>query len=547
MAGDDRLGRWYENAVIYQISVAVFQDSTGNGWGDLRGVTERLQHVADLGAEAIWLQPFYRTPYADGGYDVSDHVDVSDRFGTLEDFKDLMAEARELGLEVILDLVVQHTSTSHPWFRQACRDRGSKFRDFYIWSDEPYETEVDPVFPTVEESVWSWSEGAGQYYRHTFYHHEADLDIANPEVLREVDRIMEFWLELGVAGFRVDAVPYLVLQAAERDDRDQGLWILEHMRDVVREHRRDGVLIAESDVSPEQYADHFGDGNRFTMLLNFWLNNHLFLSLARGEAEPLLRALEEQPIPPEGCQYAIWLRNHDELDLERLSDAEREETMAVFAPQPQMRAYGRGIRRRLAPMLFDPRQRKLAIFLLCALPGTPVVLYGDEIGMGDSLELPGRTAVRTPMQWSEDRNAGFSAAEAVELVRPVVETGPFGYRNVNVTAELADPQSLLRTLQRMFRVRHEHGPYHSTRAEPFALGNPSVFAIRYDNPVGSSLLLANLAPHRLDVELPVEHRNSWEEAIADHSYEDPPAGDTLHLHGYGYRWLTAAPSPGTAP
>jgi maltose alpha-D-glucosyltransferase/alpha-amylase len=544
MALDDSMERWYENAVTYQIPVAVFQDSSGYGWGDLRGATERLQHVADLGAEAIWLQPFYRSPYVDGGYDVADHLDVFDRFGTLEDFTDLMRRADELGLKVLLDLVVQHTSTSHPWFRKACRDPDSRYRGFYIWSDEPRETDVVPVFPTVEDPVWTWSEEAGQYYRHTFYHREADLDIANPNVLDEIDRIMEFWLGLGVAGFRVDPVPYLVLQAAEHDDRDQGLWILEHMRGLVRRHRVAGVLIAESDVRPEQYADHVGDGNRFTMLLDFWLNNHLFLALARREAGPLLRALGEQPVPAEGCQYAIWLRNHDELDLERLSDAEREETLAVFAPHPQMRAYGRGIRR-LAPMLSDPRQRKLAIFFLCALLGTPVVLYGDEMGMGDLLELPGRAAMRTPMQWSDGPNAGFLEADPIELIRPVAETGPFGYRNVNVEAELADKQSLLRALQRMFRVRKEHGPYHSTRAEPLALDRPSVFGIRYDNPDRRSLLLANLSPDRLDVDGPEEHRDHWEEAIADHSYENPRSGDALHLHGYGYRWLTGAPHAGS--
>jgi maltose alpha-D-glucosyltransferase/alpha-amylase len=539
-AATDASAPWYESAVIYQIPVALFNDTKGNGWGDLRGVTERLDHVAELGADAVWLGPFYRTPYVDGGYDVVDHLDVSDRFGTLEDFKDLMARAGELGLEVILDLVVQHTSDEHPWFRQACRDPGSPYRDYYVWTDEPYDAVVDPVFPTVEESVWSWQEDAGRYYRHTFYHHEPDLDIANPDVLAEIDRIMEFWLDLGVAGFRVDAVPYLVLQAAEADGREEGFWLLEHMREALRRHRPDGVLIAESDVEPEQYAAHFGPGDRCTMLLDFWLNNHLFLSLARGEAEPLHRALAEQPTPPQGCQYAIWLRNHDELDLERLSDAEREEVMAAFAPDPQMQAFGRGIRRRLAPMLSDPRQRKLAIFLLCALPGTPVLLYGDEIGMGDNLELPDRASVRTPMQWSDAVNAGFSDAEPIQMVHPVIDRGPFGFRNVNVAAQLEDPESLLRTLQRMFAVRKQHGPYHTTAATTVLLEAPEVFGIRYDNGSGSSLLLANLSSSRIDVTMPEEHREDWQETIADHAYDDSPKGSTLHLHGYGYRWLTLA-------
>lgn len=530
---------WYQQAVIYQIPVALFQDTRGNGWGDLPGVTKRLDHVKKLGANAIWLQPFYRTPYVDGGYDVADHLDVSDRFGTLEDFRDLMDRARQLGIEVIVDLVVQHTSTAHPWFRQACRDRGSPYRDYYVWTDEPYDAAVDPVFPTVEESVWTWHEEAGQYYRHTFYDHEADLDIANPDVRAEIRRIMEFWLELGVAGFRVDAVPYLVLQAAEADGRDDGLWIVEEMRDTVRKYRPDGVLIAESDVDPAEYADHFGDGNRFTMLLNFWLNNNLFLALARQEAEPLHRALRNQPEPPEDCHYAIWLRNHDELDLERLSDAEREETMAVFAPHPQMRAFGRGIRRRLAPMLADPRQRKLAVSLLCSLPGTPIVLYGDEIGMGENLELPDRAAVRTPMQWANEPNAGFSEADPLQLVHPVIDAGPFGTRNVNVAGQWADPDSLLRTLQRMFEVRRELGPLLTRQAEPVDVQPASVFAVRYATGDHILLLLANLHPRRTDVHLPDDLRRDWQEVLADHAYDAPAAGESLHLHGFGYRWLRA--------
>jgi maltose alpha-D-glucosyltransferase/alpha-amylase len=536
---------WYEKAVVYQIPVALFQDTTGNGWGDLPGVTRRLDHVKDVGADAVWLTPFYRTPYVDGGYDVVDHLDVSDRFGTLEDFKDLMDRAGELDLEVIVDLVVQHTSSSHPWFRHACRDRASRYRDYFIWADEPHETRVQPMFPTVEDSVWTWQEEAGQYYRHTFYHHEPDLNVANPDVRAEIRRIMEFWLELGVAGFRVDAVPYIVREAAEVDGYDDGLWILEEMRETVHRHRPDGVLIAEADVTPEQYADYFGNGNRFTMLLNFWLNNHLFLALAREEAEPLRRALAEQPDPPDGCHYAIWLRNHDELDLERLSDAEREETMAVFAPHPQMRAYGRGIRRRLAPMLSDPRQRKLALFLLCSLPGTPFLLYGDEIGMGDDLELPDRAAVRTPMQWSAERpNAGFSDADPLQTVQPVIQHGPFGYPNVNVADQRDEPGSMLRTFHRLFDVRREQGPLLTTEARPLALEEPAVFAVRYDDGGHSSLLLANLGSGRIDVALPEEHQEGWEEILADHAYDDDPKGDILHLHGFGYRWLRAASGTG---
>ncbi|HET6627079.1 MAG TPA: alpha-amylase family protein [Nocardioidaceae bacterium] len=528
---------WHENAIIYQVPVGLLRDTNGNGWGDLDGVTDSLQHIHDLGATAIWLQPFYASPYVDGGYDVIDHLTVSDRFGTVQDFKDLMSRADELGLKVILDLVVQHTSNKHSWFWQACHDRDSKYRDYYIWADEPEDTIVEPVFPTVEDSVWAWSEQAGQYYRHTFYSHEPDLDVGNPDVRDEIRRIMEHWLELGVAGFRVDAVPYMVLQAAQSDPRENGFWFLEELHDLVRKHRPDGVLIAESDVEPAKYADYFGDGNRFTMLLNFWLNNHLFLSMAREEAEPLLRALKDQPRPPDGCQYATWLRNHDELDLEQLSDAEREETMAVFAPEPEMRAFGRGIRRRLAPMLADPRRLKQAMFLLCALPGTPVMLYGDEIGMGEDLGLPDRASVRTPMQWTGHRNAGFSTAAGIELIHPVIDDGPFGYHHVNVTDQSERPESLLETLKHLFELRKQLGPYHSATAEGVELDDAGVLAVRHRDGTADALMLANLSAKRTQIRLPDDHRDDWVEVVADHAYDSAATDQEIELHGYGYRWF----------
>ena len=528
---------WHENTIIYQVPTGLLKDTNGNGWGDLRGVAQSLQHIHDLGADAIWMQPFYSSPYVDGGYDVLDHLTVSDRFGTIEDFKDLMATADNLDIKVILDLVVQHTSEGHPWFREACRDRGSKYRDYYIWADEPHDTIVEPMFPTVDDSVWAWREEAGQYYRHTFYDHEPDLNVGNPDVRDEIFRIMEFWLDQGVAGFRVDAVPYLVAEAARTDGRDDGFWLLDDLREIVQKHRPDGILIAEADVEPEEYADYFGDGNRFTMLLDFWWNNHLFLALARGEAEPLERALRSQPKPPPGCQYAIWLRNHDELDLERLSDAEQEETMAVFAPEPQMRAFGRGIRRRLAPMLSDPRQLKLAMFLLASSPGIPVLLYGDEIGMGEDLELPDRASVRTPMQWSNTLNAGFSDAEPIELVHPVIAQGPFGYQHLNVEDQSKDPESLLETLKHLFAIRRELGPFLTSTAQVVEVDSPGVLCLRHNDGGAPALVLANLSSTGVDAVLPEQHRDDWREVVADHAYESTSTEEAIHVHGYGYRWF----------
>src|SRR5690606_4819531 len=328
----------------------------------------------------------------------------------------------------IIELVVQHTSIQHRWFQEARRDRHSPYRDYYIWADEPVECDgVEPVFPTVEDSVWTWDEEAGQYYRHVFYHHEPDLNLTNPRVIEEIERIMLFWLRMGVSGFRVDAASHLVRQAGGGDIAE-GYWLLEHMRDFVSLRRPEAVLLGEVDVDPEHYPDYFGDGDRLTLLLNFWANNHLFLALARGEAEPLLRSIRQQPEPPHRAQYAIWLRNHDELGLARLTDAEREEVMQVFAPDPDMRIYERGIRRRLAPMLGgDTRRLAMAHALLFSLPGTPILRYGEEIGMGDDLSLPERLAVRTPMQWSNEPNAGFSRAPAQELAAALIDEGDFTF------------------------------------------------------------------------------------------------------------------------
>jgi maltose alpha-D-glucosyltransferase / alpha-amylase len=463
-----------------------------------------------------------------------DHCDVCDQFGTLDDFRDLVARAHALGLRVVVDLVVQHTSAGHPWFRAACRDPGSPFHDYYVWADEPKPTAYEPVFPTVEDSVWAWSEEAGRYYRHVFYSHEPDLDVGNPKVRDEIHRIVRHWLDQGVDGFRFDAVPYLVQTAADADPRDEGFWILDELRQVVTERRPDAVLIAESDVEVEDYTKYFGGGERFNVVLNFWVNNNLFLALARADAEPVVRALRRQPIPPEGCEYAMWLRNHDELDLERLSDPEREETMAVFAPHPQMRAFGRGIRRRLAPMLTDPRCRKLAMALLCSFPGASVMLYGDEIGMGENLELPDRASVRTPMQWSSQPNAGFSPAHPTGLVRPVIDTGPFGYRYVNVEEEENDPASLLSTVRSLVAARAELGPFTTAGMEVVDTGNSAVLGLRHTGPPTPVLILANLSAAVVEARV---LSGALEEVVSDHAYDRPERG-RMTLHGYGYRWFT---------
>ncbi|GAB3392903.1 alpha-amylase family protein [Azotobacter armeniacus] len=528
---------WYRNAVIYQIDPSLFRDSDGDGCGDLRGVTERLDYVRGMGASAIWLMPIYASPFRDAGYDVSDHMAVNPRFGDLADVVALLEKAEELGLHVILELVVQHTSDQHPWFQQARQDRNSRYRDYYLWSDKPVETKVEPIFPTVEEEVWHWDEEAGQYYRHLFYHHEPDLNLANSKVIEEIERIMSFWLRLGVSGFRLDAASHLIEQAG-RGEAKAGVWLLDHLRDFITLRRPEAILMGEVDIEPEGYVQYFGEGDRLTLLLDFWVNNHLYLAMARGEAEPLHRAIASQPVPPARAQYAVWLRNHDELDLERLSETEREEVMQAFAPEPNMRAYERGIRRRLAPMLGgDPRRLALANAILFSLPGTPILRYGEEIGMGDDLSLPERLAVRTPMQWSDEPNGGFSCARPEALVAPPIDEGPFAYSAVNVYAQALCNDSLLAHTSNMMRTRIGLTEIGSGTYRPVKVDCPSVFAIRYDGD-STLLMLANLSQEEVEVQVEESDLQDFADILADSLYEQSQGHPLrLRLRGYGYRWL----------
>ncbi len=412
-----------DGRVIYQLDPATFFDSDGDGTGDLAGLLQHLDHVRAVGADTIWLQPFYVSPYRDAGYDIVDHCGVSTRFGTMSDFDNLVERCHQLGLAVIVELVVQHTSTDHPWFREAREDPASPYRDYYIWAAEPRDDPVisGPVFSGVEDSIWAYDDAAAMYYRHAFYRHEADLDVGHPAVRAEIGKIIRCWLDRGVDGFRVDAVPYMVAQAAETDPRDDGYWFLTELAAAAGT----APLMGEVDAPPEQFRDYFGGGDRLHGVLDFWVNNLLFLALARGEAEPLRRALQRQPEPPPGCTYVNWLRNHDELNLECLTSDERDEVLASFGPEEETRAFGRGIRRRLAPMLGDERRVAMAHAINQALPGVPIVRYGDEIGMGDDLALPDRVSVRTPMQWSAEQNAGFSKASPGLIEPAPIEHGEF--------------------------------------------------------------------------------------------------------------------------
>ena len=536
---------WYRNAVVYQVDVAFFLDSDGDGWGDLRGVTERLEHIRGLGANCIWLLPFYKSPYRDGGYDVTDHLAVDPRFGDLADLAILLDKAESLGLRVIVDLVPQHTSIEHEWFQEARHDPRSPYRDFYVWADEPHDTDVEPVFPTVEDSVWTWDEEAQKFYRHVFYDFEPDLELGNPRVREEIRRIMAFWLRMGVSGFRVDAVPYMVERARAADPRDDGQWLLAEMREFAALHHPDAVLLGEVDVPPERYPEYVGHPDRLSMAIDFWLNNNIFLSLAREKAEPLARALARRPLPHPHSQYATFLRNHDELDLEQLGKEERQEVLDRFAPEEEMRAYGRGIRRRLAPMLDgDPRRIAMAHALLMSLPGAPVLLYGDEIGMGEDLSRPERKAVRTAMQWTDGPNAGFSLAPPDRLATTVISGGRFGYEQLNVAAQCRQRDSLLSLVGHLARSRlgaEEIGAEHCTVLDT---GAPSVLCLCHERKGRQVVTAVNLSDQEVTCELDSDELTGLTDVLSDQDYPDPDDRPTkFRLAGHGYRWLRRRAEP----
>ena len=532
---------WYRRTIIYSVDPFHFQDGNGDGIGDLPGVIKRLPYLRSLGVTCLWLAPFYPTPMRDGGYDVSDYLSVDPRFGTLSDVAELFEAAEDLGIRVMVELIVHHTSDQHPWFQEARRDKNSRYRDFYVWADEPAPTEHKPIFPTVEDSVWRWDEEAGQYYRHIFYRHQPDLNMANPAVREEIRRVMAFWLRMGVAGFRVDAASHMIEGAREDDPREDGFWFLEELHDYVRAWRRDGVLFGEVDVPPQEYEKYFGEGRRLTLVSNFWLNNYLYLALARGKAEPLCRALNEQPKAPPNAEYVVWVRNHDELDLERLTDKEREEVLQRFAPHENMRIYHRGIRRRIAPMLDGNIDWiALAHAVVMSMPGVPILRYGDEIGMGDDLSLKERLAVRTAMQWSDEENAGFSNAPPEDLACPLISEGQYSYKQVNVYHQMLDERSLLSRLGKMIRTRIGLPALGSGQYRVLEADHPAVLAVQHDtdDPGDTVVCLANMSDELVHVRVHDMAAERFVDVLCDGPYDSRETqSGAVTLHPYGYRWL----------
>ncbi len=542
--------RWFKQAVIYCLDVDTFQDSDGDGIGDLPGLISRLDYLARLGVSCLWLNPIHPSPNRDDGYDVTDFYGIDARLGTLGDFAELVHQAGNRGLRVIIDLVVNHTSDEHPWFRSARADPASPYRDWYVWSsDEPSDRRQGMVFPGIQKETWTFDEEAGAWYYHRFYDFQPDLNMANPQVRDEVRKIMGFWLQMGVSGFRMDAAPFIIeiTRANEPESRKEFDYLRE-FREHLSWRQGDAVILAEANAERDELVEYFGTGDRLPMLFNFLLNQRQLLAMARSDAGPIVSALEAAPTIPESCQWATFLRNHDEVDLGRLSERERADCFAAFGPEPNMQLYGRGIRRRLAPMLGGDRRRlEMAYSLQCTLPGTPVLRYGEEIGMGDDLSLKERDAIRTPMQWSGGANAGFSTAPAKQLHRPVISGGDFGHETLNVEAQRRDPDSLLAWMERMLHTLRECPEFGIGTCTSLDTGDPAVLALRYDAPGGVMLSLHNLSAKRRTVDLGAQPGQEGDpvEVFADHRY-DPPRLDLtgVDLAGYGYRWLRLRETPG---
>ena len=531
---------WYRNAIIYCLDVEKYQDANGDGIGDFEGLMRRLDYLKGMGVTCVWLQPFYPSPNRDNGYDVTDYYNVHEKHGSLGDFVNFINHAEALGLRVIVDLVANHTSVDCPWFQDARRSPHSFYRDWYVWSDiRPKNHKEGIVFPGQQTTTWSMDRKARQYYFHRFYNHQADLNTWNPYVRSEIRKIMGFWLQLGVSGFRMDAVPFLIEKKGAGVEHQQDFNILKEMRDFLQWRSSGAILLAEANVPPDESMNYFGDdGDRIQMMLNFAVNQRLFYALATADTQPLVWALEQTAKRPPNAQWVNFLRSHDELDLGRLTVEQRQRVFDAFGPRKTMQLYNRGIRRRLAPMLGNNRARmELAFSLLFSLPGTPMMQYGDEIGIGENLRLPERECARTPMQWTNEQHGGFSLSKNV--VRPVINDAEFGFKKVNVADQRRDPHSLLNWTERVIRMRCECPEIGWGSFSVLRTNVSEVLALRYDWRGTSLVTLHNFSSRqqKLKIKVGTERDGVLVEVFADrHSRADADGVHRITLDGYAWRW-----------
>jgi maltose alpha-D-glucosyltransferase/alpha-amylase len=538
---------WYKDAIIYQLHIKAFFDANGDGIGDFAGLMQKLDYVQDLGVNTVWLLPFYPSPLRDDGYDIADYRSVNPAYGRLADFRRFVRAAHERGLRVITELVINHTSDQHPWFQRARRAKpGSVYRDYYVWSDSDQRyAETRIIFLDTERSNWTWDPVAQQYFWHRFYGHQPDLNFDNPRVMREVLNALHFWLQTGVDGLRLDAIPYLVERdGTNNENLPETHAVLKTIRAEIDAHYQGRMVLAEANQWPEDVLPYFGDGDECHMAFHFPLMPRMYMALAQEDRHPIADILRQTPTIPEGCQWGIFLRNHDELTLEMVTDKERDYLWNVYAAESRMRL-NLGIRRRLAPLLEnDLRKIQLMNSLLLSMPGTPIIYYGDEIGMGDNIYLGDRDGVRTPMQWSPDRNGGFSRADPARLYLPAIMDAIYGYEAVNVEAQHNDQSSLLNWMRRMIAVRKQHAVFGRGKLRLLYPGNRKILAYLRENHDEVILCVANCARSAQAVELDLSAFRGHVpvELLGRSSF--PPIGTLpylLTLPAYGFYWFILAP------
>nr|WP_228643482.1 maltose alpha-D-glucosyltransferase [Microtetraspora sp. AC03309] len=546
---------WYKRAVFYEVLIRGFADSNGDGTGDIRGLIEKLDYLQWLGVDCLWLLPLYESPLRDGGYDIADFMKILPDFGDLGDFIRLVDEAHKRGIRVIADLVMNHTSDQHPWFQASRHDPEGPFGDFYVWhdTDEEYK-DARIIFVDTESSNWTYDPARGQYYWHRFFHHQPDLNYENPAVQDAMLEVLRFWLDLGIDGFRMDAIPYLFEQNGTNcENLPQTHAYLKRVRSEVDRLYPDRVLLAEANQWPSDVVEYFGDpvtgGDECHMAFHFPLMPRIFMAVRRESRYPISEILAQTPKIPENCQWGIFLRNHDELTLEMVTDEERDYMYSEYAKDPRMRA-NVGIRRRLAPLLDNDRnQIELFTALLLSLPGSPVLYYGDEIGMGDNIWLGDRDGVRTPMQWTPDRNAGFSSCDPGRLYLPLIMDPIYGYQAINVEAQQKSPSSLLHFTKRMIEIRKRHPVFGLGEFTELNSSNPSVLAFIRELGGDRVLCVNNLSRFPQPVELDLRRFEGSTPVECMGGVPFPPVGELpylLTLPGHGFYWFTLPVPPDAA-
>jgi len=531
---------WYKNAIIYSLDIEAFMDSNDDGIGDFPGLMARLPYLSELGINCVWLLPFYDSPNKDDGYDVRNYFEVDKRLGDLGHFTEFVNAATKVGIRILIDLVVNHTSEEHFWFKEAVKDKASKYWDFYVWANEKPENDAEFLIFGKDQgnSNWEYHKEAKTWYYHTFYQDQPDLNMTNPEVQEEVFRIVDFWLKLGISGFRNDAAPHMIREKGNHKFDNDPHDIFRRLRKYISEKNPEAVLLAEVDVEVDEYMNFFGKNDQMHMLFNFYINNYLFLTFARERATPLINALHQLPELSYDEQMVNFLRNHDELDLERLSPAEREEVFKVFAPEEDMRIFDRGIRRRLAPMFKNDFQKlEMAYSLLLTLPGTPVLRYGQELGMGEDLTKEGRKSVRTVMQWTAEKNGGFSNAPTKKLAQGIITKGSSSYKNINAKAQSLAPESLLNWMIKAIWVRKKLHEIGTGKYEILKVNSDKVIAMHYKSESSLVLILHNFSNEAVTVKVDLKDQEGYLNIFGNVNYENYTSENDLELTAYGYRWM----------